>query len=98
MLTLILIAKLVCEIALLSLLGRGLLAWLSGPNKLHNPFYMVLRLASQPFVKGVRLITPRVILVQHHPVVAFCVLLLSWVVLTVAKINVCLQMGVSHCR
>lgn len=98
MLTLILITKLVCEIALLSLLGRGLLAWLSGSNKLNNPFYMVLRLASQPFVRGVRCITPRFVLVQHHPLVAFCVLLLSWMVLTVAKINVCLQMGVSHCR
>jgi hypothetical protein len=51
-----------------------------------------------PFVKGMRLITPRVVIDRHIPLAAFVLLAMVWVVATLAKINVCLQIGVEACR
>lgn len=98
MLTLILVTKLVCEIALLSLLGRGVLALLAGAHRANNPFYGLLRLATQPFVHMVRFITPKAVLPSHHALVAFCVLAVVWLAVTLTKINLCLQLGASSCR
>ncbi len=98
MLTLILVTKLVCEIALLCLLARAILALLAGPGRLNNPFYALFRLATQPFVAAVRHITPKAVLPSHHALVAFCLLAVVWLAATLAKINLCLQLGVSRCQ
>jgi hypothetical protein len=98
MLTLLVVTKMVCEIALLSLLGRGLLALMAGANRSHNPFYGVLRMATQPFVRAVAFISPKVVLPSHHALVAFCVLAVLWLAVTLAKIQHCLRVGVSLCQ
>ena len=98
MLTLILIAKLVCEVALLSLLGRGVLALVSGDRRDTNVFYALLRTATQPWVKAVGWFTPSVVLERHHPWVAFWVLGTAWLWVTWAKVTLCLEIGVAHCR
>ena len=53
---------------------------------------------TSPFVKAVRIITPRFVLDRHIPLAAFLVMLSVWLVATVAKINLCLQLGVQACR
>lgn len=98
MLTLILTAKLVCEVALLSLVGRGVLALLAGERRDTNVFYTLFRAATQPWVKGVGWLTPSVVLERHHPWVAFWVLAVAWLSATWAKVAVCLEIGVAHCR
>lgn len=98
MLTLILMAKLVCEVALLSLLGRGVLALLSGEGRDSNVFYALLRAVTQPWVKAVGWFTPSVVLERHHPWVAFWVLGVGWLGATWAKVTLCLEIGVVHCR
>jgi uncharacterized protein YggT (Ycf19 family) len=98
MLTLILVTKLVCEIALLSLLGRAALALLLGTHADGNPFYGLLCLASQPFVKAMRYMTPKFIPIDHHPWVAFCLLAALWLGVTLAKIKWCLSLGVARCQ
>lgn len=98
MLTLILTIKLICEIALLSLVGRGVLALLTGERRDTNPFYALLRATTQPWVRGAGWLTPSFVLERHHPWVAFWVLGVAWVAATWAKVAVCMQMGVAHCR
>ena len=90
--------KLICEIALLALLGQFLLGLLAGPRRDSNFFYRTLQVLTGPFVKGMRLITPRVVIDRHIPMAAFMLLAMLWVVSTIVKINLCLQIGVDQCR
>lgn len=98
MLTLILALKAVTEIALLALLGQGLLGTLSGPQRFHNPFYRLLQAVGQPFVSLARRLSPRWVLDRHVPLVAFVLLAWAWVAMTLAKVSVCVQIGVEQCR
>lgn len=98
MLTLILIVKLVCEIALLSFLGRAMLAMLAGEKRQSNPFYAIFCMLTQPFVRAAGWVTPSFVLTKHHPFVAFCVLCVLWILVTLFKIKQCLQVGLEHCR
>ena len=77
------------ELALLALIGQGILAVLAGKHREQNAFYRVLRLIASPAVRVVRLVTPRVILDAHVPWVALFVLLWLWIGLAVAKRHLC---------
>lgn len=90
--------KLVAEIALLALAGQFLLGLLAGAKRDSNFFYRLLQVLANPFVKVTRLITPRVVIDRHIPLAAFALLALVWFAATVAKINLCLQIGVQACR
>ena len=97
MLTLILALKAVTEIALLALLGQGLVGVLSGQGRAGNPFYRVLQVVGRPFVSLARRLSPRWVLDRHVPLVAFVLLAWAWVALTMAKVSVCVQIGVDQC-
>lgn len=90
--------KLVAEIALLALLGQALLALLAGQKRDQNFFYRLLQVLTSPFIRAARFITPRVVIDRHVPIAAFVVLLSIWVVATISKISICVQMGVAQCR
>ena len=45
-----------------------------------------------------RAITPRVVLDRHVPLAAFVALLSLWVIATIAKVNVCLEVGMELCK
>ena len=90
--------KLIAEIALMALLGRGLLALLAGAGRQTNPFYRVLAVITDPFVRAARWVTPRLVLDQHVPLVAFLLMGLVWLAATVVKISLCLEAGVQTCR
>lgn len=98
MLTLILALKAITEIALLALLGQGLVGVLSGQGRAGNPFYRVFQAVAQPFVWLARRLCPRWVLDRHVPLVAFALLAWAWVAMTLAKVSVCLQIGVDQCR
>jgi hypothetical protein len=90
--------KLIAEIALLALIGQWLLGLLAGRRREENFFYRLLQVLTQPFTRVVRAITPRVVLDRHVPLATLMVLVVVWVVSTLAKVNICLQMGVQACR
>jgi len=98
MLMLISAVKLVAEIALLSLAGQWLLGLLAGAKREQNLFYQVLAILTRPFVRLARLVSPRVVLDRHVPVVAFLLLGFVWVFSLLAKVQVCLQIGMEACR
>lgn len=89
--------KLVTEIALLALLGQGLLALLAGQRRQGNVFYQILQKVGQPFVWLTRRITPRFVLDRHVPLAAFCFLALLWIAATLTRVSLCLQVGVTQC-
>lgn len=90
--------KLVAEIALMAFLGQWVLGLLAGRGREGNLFYQLLAVLTKPFVKGVRLMTPRVVLDRHIPLAAFVLLAMVWVVATIVRIQMCLEIGVQLCR
>lgn len=90
--------KLVAEIALMAMLAQGLLGLLAGAKRDTNVFYQTLVAVTKPFVKGVRMITPRVVIDRHVPVATWVLLAMVWVIATVVKIDLCLEIGVQSCQ
>lgn len=93
--------KLIAEIALLALLGRWVLARLlqamGAQDCTKNPFYQCLDVLAKPAMGLAMLCSPRWVLPQHRPLVAFALLSGAWLVALVAKIQWCLQAGVVTC-
>jgi hypothetical protein len=92
------ILKKIVEIALLALVGQWLLGLLAGAKRDTNFFYRVLDVMTRPFVRLARLLSPPVVLDRHVPLVAFLLLVFGWFVVTVTKINICVEIGVEQCK
>ncbi len=90
--------KLVVEIALMALAGQFVLGLLAGAKRDSNFFYRVLQVVTGPVLKGMRLLTPRVVLDRHMPIAAFVLLASIWLVATMVKIDICLRVGIEQCR
>jgi len=85
MLWLALCVKLVCEVALLALLGRFVLGLMLGPQRLLNPFHRLLGWVVAPFERLLGAWTA-------------AGLLLVWLAATAAKVHWCLALGPQACR
>lgn len=90
--------KLIAEIALLALAGQWVLGLLAGAKKDSNLFYQILEIMGRPFVTVARLVSPKVVIDRHVPLVAFLLVGLVWFVATVLKIQTCLRIGVALCQ
>jgi YGGT family len=90
--------KLVCEIALMALLGRGLLYILAGARRDSNFFYQLLTILTRPFTAAARRITPAQVADQHVPLVAFFLLSIVWAIATFEKIRHCLAVNMVGCQ
>jgi len=90
--------KLVAEIALLALAGQWLLGLLAGARRDSNFFYQLLAIVTRPFVRSARWLAPKLVLDRHVPLVAFLLLAFVWVFATLAKVRICLEIGVQACR
>lgn len=90
--------KLIAEIALLALLGQWVLGLLAGAKKDSNLFYQILEIMGRPFVTVARLVSPKLVIDRHVPLVAFLLVGLVWFVATVLKIQTCLRIGVALCQ
>ena len=66
------IIQLVVAIALMALIGQGILYVLAGSNRDKNLFYQIIRVIPSPFVKLFRLLTPRTFADKYMPFAAFC--------------------------
>lgn len=98
MLLLVEILKLLAEIALLALAGQGVLAILAGQRRQQNPFYQLFQILTRPVIAAARLVSPKIVLDQHVPLVAFLLLSFVWVVATITKIDICVRIGVQLCK
>jgi hypothetical protein len=86
--------KLIAEIALLALAGQWLLGLLAGANF----FYQLLGILAKPFVRGIRLLAPKQVIDRHLPLAAFVFMSMVWLLVTIMKINLCLEIGVAQCQ
>lgn len=98
MLLLIEILKLLAEIALMALAGQWVLGLLAGRRRNENLFYQLFQVITRPLIAGARLISPRVVLDQHLPLVAFLLMVFVWIVATMTKIDICVRIGVQLCK
>lgn len=92
------ILKLLAEIALMALFGQWVLGLLAGARRDQNLFYQIFQVVTRPLVTGVRRITPRVVIDRHVPIVAFLLLSFVWLIATITKIDICVQIGVHLCK
>jgi uncharacterized protein YggT (Ycf19 family) len=77
------------EVALLFLIGQGLLAVLAGGRRHTNTIYQLFVLVTSPVIKIVRKISPPQIIDKHLPFVAFFVLFWCWIGLAWLKRMYC---------
>ena len=98
MLIVVEILKLLAEIALMALAGQWVLGLLAGRKREQNLFYQLFQVLTRPLLAGARLVSPRVVLDKHLPLVAFLLLAFVWIVATMTKIDICVRMGVHLCK
>jgi hypothetical protein len=90
--------KLVCEIALMALIGQGLLALLAGDRRDTNFFYQLLKILTRPFVAVARFIAPRQVGDHQVGFVAFFLMAVVWLIVTFEKINYCVNNKMVGCE
>lgn len=83
------------EVALFALLGQGILYVLAGASREQNIFYKLFQIVTRPVVRGVRLVTPRVIVDRHVPLVSFFLVFWLWFFLAIARRWICQANGLS---
>jgi hypothetical protein len=87
----IVVLKALTEVAGVAMIGQGVLFALTGTKCDQNPVYGIFKTITSPVMKVTRWITPRVVLDRHLWLVAFFLLLVLWLGLTVMKIGIVLQ-------
>lgn len=91
MLQLVVILKAISEVAMCAYLGQGILYILARSKRHTNLVYTILKTVTDPITRLTRAIAPRFILDQHIGLLAFFLLGLVWVGLTIAKVRLVLQ-------
>lgn len=92
---LISVLRALVEVAGYTLIGQGIVALFAGQSRDKNFVYRLMKTVTDPVVKLVRLITPRLIIDRHIPFVTFFLLFWLWIGLAVAKRYVCAVQGLA---
>ena len=87
----IVVLKALTEVAGVAMMGQGVLWVLAGSKRDQNLVYGMFKTLTSPVMKATRWITPRVVLDQHLGLVAFFLLIVLWLGLTVMKIRIVLE-------
>ena len=93
--------QLVLYIALLALMGQGVLYVLAGAQRESNFFYRFLQILSKPFTLAVRRITPRRFPASAVTAITFCLLAALYLVVTFERVDFCVtsqRVGQAGCR
>jgi uncharacterized protein YggT (Ycf19 family) len=88
---LLLILHTLLFIAGLALFGQLLIGLFNWGRRGENVIYQLLAIVGRPMVRVARLVTPRLVLDQHLPVVAFLLCLFSYLAVGFAQRGVCLE-------
>jgi hypothetical protein len=92
------IVQLLATLALLFLLGQGVLYVLAARNRERNLFYQLFQIVTRPVLRFTRWITPKVIVDRHIPFVAFLLVGWVWVILAVWILpDLACQLGKAEC-
>jgi hypothetical protein len=85
------VIKALLEVALLALVGQGILYIFAGAGRNENLIYRMFATVTRPAMKAARFITPRFVLDQHIGLVAFLLLALLWVAAVLMKVHFFLE-------
>jgi uncharacterized protein YggT (Ycf19 family) len=88
---LLLIAHTLIFVAGMALIGQLLVGLFSWRRRGENVIYQLFGVVARPVVRSVRFITPRVVLDQHVPIVAFLICLVAYFAIGFAHRDVCLS-------
>ncbi len=91
MFEIIVILKGLTEIAGVAMLGQGILWVVAGARRDQNMVYGLFKTLTLPVMKVTRWVTPRVVLDRHLGLVAFFLLGVLWIGLTIMKIKLVLE-------
>ena len=75
------------EVALVVMIGQGVLFIFAGAGRHQNLIYRMFATVTQPIMKVTRWITPRFVVDQHIGFVAFFLLVLLWVAAVALKVH-----------
>ena len=92
------IAQLVLYIGALGLIGQGLLYVLAGQKRDTNLFYQLIGIINKPWTLIARFISPKQIIDRQIPFVAFCIVGVLYIAVTLAKIEHCISIGIEACQ
>ena len=87
------VLKALIEVALLALLGQGILYVFAGAGRNENLIYRMFATVTRPAMKAARFLTPRFVLDQHIGLVAFLLLAMLWVAAVFMKVHFFLEQG-----
>lgn len=90
-LLLVSVIRVIVEVALLVLLGQGVLAILSGSRRESNIVYKLFSTVTSPVIRMARFVTPKLVVDKHLPMVTFFLLFWLWIGLAYVKQQICLQ-------
>jgi hypothetical protein len=92
------IAQLILYIGGLGLIGQGLLYVLAGQKRDTNLFYQLIGIINKPWTLTARFISPKQIIDRQIPFVAFCIVGVLYIAVTLAKIEHCISIGIEICQ
>lgn len=96
-LMLLTIVKALAELAMLFLLGQGMLYILAGQKREGNFFYQLLRTVTRPVVRMTRFVTPRFVIDRHIPYAAGLLVFWVWLLALYLITQFCQGAGID-CR
>jgi hypothetical protein len=85
LLFLLTVLRALVEVAVLSLLGQGIVGLLAGRRREENFIYRIFQVVTRPAIRAIRALLPTVIIDRHIPYVAFFLLLWLWLALAYLK-------------
>jgi len=92
------IAQLLLYIGGLGLAGQGLLYVIAGEGRYTNLFYQLISMVNKPWTLLARFISPKQIVDSQIPFVAFCIVGVLYIAVTIAKVEHCLSIGIQACQ
>jgi hypothetical protein len=93
-LMLLTIVKALAELAMLFLLGQGMLYILAGQKREGNFFYQLLRTVTRPVTRMTRIVTPRFVIDRHIPYAAGLLLFWIWLLVLYLIMQFCQGAGI----
>ncbi len=90
--------QLLLYIGLLALVGQAILFVLSGAKRNKNLFYQLFQVLNKPWVGLARLVSPKRVAPEHVPFVAFFMVGVTYMAVTLAKIEHCVSIGIKACQ
>ncbi len=87
------VLKALTEVALLSMVGQGIVGLMAGATRNNNFVFVLLGIIASPATKTVRAIMPKAVIDRYIPYITFAILFWLWVGLFFGRIYLRIHTG-----